>query len=279
MNYSNILAIAGCVIVLLSHPNNGIAGEPVKTINERLLVMPAAPLTTATWVDKVASENAYDSIVEFLADRGYRLVDKPTSERCSQELAATSSIDPSLNQAASFGLKFFAEYTISYKISVIAKDRDGEKGALVKVTARIVENTSAQILASKSAEASSAGITLEDALGKAGRSAGKKMAESLAVSLEKNYAELVKAGRAYTVVIDNAAGGQNLLPLLTGLEENRRVFTAREIEGGGGKVSFEITYLGKRDQLDRDILALAGGFGWQLRKVRSEGNRSSWRIE
>jgi len=50
----------------------------------------------------------------------------------------------------------------------------------------------------------------------------------------------------------------------------------REVESGGGKTTFESTYRGKREQLDRDVLRAAAELGWQMKKVRSEGARSTW---
>ena len=52
---------------------------------------------------------------------------------------------------------------------------------------------------------------------------------------------------------------------------------AKEVESGGGKTTFEATYKGKRDQLDRDVIRTAKELGWTLKKVRAEGARSTWK--
>lgn len=254
------------------------AGSGKTAINERLLLVHALPSQKGGEQEKGAQQSVYDGIVEHLTDSGYRVVDKASAEQCSLQIAATHDIDPHLNKAASFGLKFFAEYTIFFKTSTITKDNDSGKGALVRVNAKVVDNTSSQVITSKVADASSAGLTVDDAIDKAGRSAGKRLAVTLISAMEKLYRESGSAGRIYTIVIENQEGDANLLALLSRLEQNTSVSAAKETESGGGKATFEIAYKGRRDQLDRDILKAAGELGWRLHKVRAEGNRSTWKI-
>jgi hypothetical protein len=280
MNFWATMTVALYVTVLLFYPRTCIAAgqESRKTINERLLVV-HSPHTGESPPERLAELSAYDGIVEHLTDKGYRIVDKASAERFSLQVSTTHDIDSSLNKAAAFGLKFYAEYSVLYRCSIITKDNDSGKGALVRVIAQIVDTTSSQVVTAKSADASSAGMTVDEALEKAGRLAGKKLAALLSVALERNYRESVTAGRVFTIVIDNPSGDGNLLPLLSRLEGNKFVSAARETESGGGKTTLEVAYLGKRDQLDRDLLNSAGELGWKLRKIRSEGNRSTWRIE
>lgn len=263
--------------VLAAHP---CAADQKKTaINERLLLIHALPSTKGGEQEKGAQQSVYDGIVEHLTDNGYRVVDKASAEQCSMQIAATHDIDPHLNKAASFGLKFFAEYTIFFKTATITKDNDSGKGALVRVNAKVVDNTSSQVITSKVADASSAGLTVDDAIDKAGRSAGKRLAVTLITAMEKLYRESGSAGRIYTIVIESRGGDTNLLSILSRLERDTAVSAAKETESGGGKATFEIAYKGRRDQLDREILKAAAELGWKLQKVRAEGNRSTWIIK
>jgi len=252
-----------------------------KSINERILVIRSTPSQKEKGKDAehIPRGSAYDGIIEYLSDKGYRIVDKASAEQCSLQIAATHDIDPMLNKAASFGLKYFAEYTIYFKTSSIFKDLDDSKGALVRVNAKVIDNTSSQIITSKVAESSSGGLTLENATDKAGRAAGRKMAALLAAAMEKYFQDSGNAGRIYTVILESSDSDQNLLSLLSKLESNNSVSAARETESGGGKATFEVSYKGKRDQLDRDLMKSAGELGWKLTKVRSEGNRSTWKIK
>lgn len=269
--------IAGCsAVAILASPC--LAAPPSKAFNERILLIHPASSPIKPDPEQQPRLSVYEGIVEHLADNGYRVVDKASAEQCSLQIAATHDIDPDLNKAAAFGLKYFAEYTVYFKTTTITKERDDSKGALVKANAKIIDNTSCQVLAAKSAEASSAGLTLGDAIDKAGRTAGKKLATVLAAAMEKNIASPGSGGRIYTIIVENSRGDSNLLALLTKLENTPAVIAIRESESGGGKATFEIIYKGKRDQLDREVLRSAAELGWSLRKIRSEGNRSTWKI-
>ncbi|MBI2353925.1 MAG: hypothetical protein HYV06_02655 [Deltaproteobacteria bacterium] len=255
------------------------AGSVKKAINERLLLIHAMPSPKGGEQEKAAQQSVYDGVVEHLTDKGYRVVDKASAEQCSLQIAATHDIDPLLNKAASFGLKFFAEYTIFFRTATITKDNDGGKGALVRVNAKVVDNTSSQVITSKAGDASSSGLTVDDAIDKAGRSAGKKLAATLVGVMEKLYLDSGSAGRIYTIVIESREPDADLPALLSRLELNTSVSVAKETESGGGKATFEVAYKGRRDQLDREILKAAGELGWRLQKVRAEGNRSTWIIK
>lgn len=272
------LLTVGCICAIICGSSSADAAGG-KNINERILVIHSPPAQKGKDPELFSRVSAYDGIVEYLADKGYRIVDKASAEQCSLQVAATHDIDPVINKAASFGLKFFAEYTVHFKTSSIFKDMEDSKGALVRINAKVVDNTSCQVVVSKVAESSSGGLTLEAATDKAGRAAGKKMAAVLATAMEKYYRESGNAGRIYTVIFESSDSDQNLLTILTKLESNTSVVAARESESGGGKATFEISYKGKRDQLDRDLIKSAGELGWKLTKIRSEGNRSTWKIK
>lgn len=273
------LAIITLGISLIAVSAIDSLAENRKPANERLLVINVAPSQKKNDPEQESRLNVYDGLVEYLTDKGYRVVDKAAAQQCSMEIAATHEIDPVVNKAASFGLKYFAEYTIFFKTTTVKRNNEEGKGALVRVSAKVVDNTSARIITSKSADSSSAGVTVDIAVEKAARAAGKKLAASLTSAMEKFYREAFDAGRVYTIVVENQDNAVNLLSLLTLLEESTSVSTAKEIESGGGKATFEICYKGKRDQLDRDVIKAAAELGWKLDKVRSEGNRSSWKIK
>lgn len=272
-----MLAIAAICLASSNTSNAAIAGN--KPISERLLVIHAAPSQKVNDPEQDSNLNVYEGIVESLTDKGYRVVDKTAAEQCSLQIAATHDIDPLLNRAASFGLKYFAEYTVYFKTSTIIKDSDDSKGALVRVNAKIVDNTSCLVITAKSADASSGGFTVNDAVEKAGRTAGRKLAATLSSALDNYLRESGSSGRTYTIIFESREADGKLLSMLSRLEKNLAVAAARETESGGGKATFEIIYRGKRDLLDRDIIKAADELGWKLQKIRSEGNRSTWKIK
>ena len=211
------LLTAGCIFAIVCCPPALAAGSG-KSINERILVIHSPPVQKEKDPELIPRASVYDGMVEYLTDKGYRIVDKASAEQCSMQIAATHDIDPVINKAASFGLKYFAEYTIFFKTSSIFKDLEESKGTLVRINAKVVDNTSSQIVASKTAESSSRGLTLDDATEKAGRAAGKKMAALLATTMEKFFRESGNAGRIYTIILESSASEQNLLLILSNLK-------------------------------------------------------------
>lgn len=242
---------------------------------ERLLLIHSA--TGATTEKEVLAQSAvYDSIVEYLTDLGYRVVDRKAAEQASLQIAVTHEIDPVLNRAASYGLKFLAEYTIHYKTSTLIKDPEKGTGALVRASAKIIDNTGARILTAKSSEASSTGHTPEDAITKAAASAGKKLAIQLTRSLDRHVSQNGSEGRSVTMVIEGRE--QSVSRIFTMLERSSHVAAIKELEAGGGKTTLELVCKVRRDQLEREMIKLASQQGINLTKVRSEGNRSTWKI-
>lgn len=242
---------------------------------ERLLLIRAVG-SAISEKEQAAQAGVYDSMVEYLTDRGYRVVDRAAAEKASLQIAATHEIDPVLNKAASYGLTFLAEYTIHFKTSTIVKDPEKGIGALVRVSAKIVDNTGARIISAKLAEASSGGHTTEDAIDKASRSAGKKLTELLSKGLEQHVAQNGNEGRTVTMVFEGREAQTERLVQL--LEKSKVVAAVKEVEAGGGKVTLEIICKTRRDQIERELLKLASQQGIQLQKIRSEGNRSTWKI-
>jgi hypothetical protein len=243
---------------------------------ERLLLIRAVG-GAASEKEQAAQAGIYDSMVEYLTDRGYRVVDRAAAEKAAIQIAATHEIDPVLNKAASYGLTFLAEYTIHFKTSTIVKDPEKGIGALVRVSAKIVDNTGARIISAKLAEASSGGLTTEDAIDKAARSAGKKLTELLSKGLEQHIAQNGNEGRTVTMVFEGREALTERLVLL--LEKSTLVAAVKEVEAGGGKATLEIIGKSRRDQIERELFRLASQQNIQLQKIRSEGNRSTWKIK
>ena len=117
MKYWSTLAVAGITMAGLCV--SSVFADGKKPINERLLVIHVAPSQKKNDPEQESRLNVYEGLVEYMTDKGYRVVDKAAAEECSLQIAATHEIDPVLNKAASFGLKFFAEYTIFFKTTTI----------------------------------------------------------------------------------------------------------------------------------------------------------------
>ncbi len=219
----------------------------------------------------------YSGIVEALSDSQFRVVDRNTSEKLAAQIAAAYDSAGDISRAADFGLRYDAEYTLIYSVTLETKTGSLATTAKLRVKAQLLDNTRALVIASKSVEQSGSGRTLEAIMGKIANDAGRKVAGEIMESIRKNWMDAQQNGYAYTVVINGINDSEELVRFTEMLEKFPLVNDAREVETEGGKASFEAVYRGKRDQLDRDIIRAARELGWGVRKIRAEGGRSIWR--
>jgi hypothetical protein len=67
------IAVTGFALFFFCHP---CSAEGIRNINERLLVIHAAPSLNDRDPEQSSCQNAYEGIVEFLTGKGYRIVEK-----------------------------------------------------------------------------------------------------------------------------------------------------------------------------------------------------------
>ena len=246
--------------------------------NPRILVVfskkgeKAEALKNKDFIDEI-----YNGIVESLTDKQFRVVDKASSEKFAQQVAATHEIDVDLNQAAAFGLKYNAEYTLLYSVSGEVKEGAVNVGVRLRIKTQLIDNTRSQVVTSKMIEQVSSSQSIENALEKAARDGGKKIVNPMIEVIQKNWMDMQQNGSMYTIVLDGVDDAEEIASFTALFEKFPLVNDAKELESGGGKTTFEATYKGKRDQLDRDVIRAAKELGWTVKKVRAEGARSTWK--
>ena len=222
-------------------------------------------------------EEINSGIEEALTDKQFRVVDKSASEEFSKQIAETHEIHTELNKASLFGLKFNAEYTLLYSVSGEISQRHDGVGVMLHIKAKLIDNSRAQVITSKIIDVRGNGRTAENALEKAGRTGGKEIVAPIIEVLHQNWMDMQQNGALYTVVIDGVKDPEEIARFTDMFERFPLVNTAKEVESGGGKTTFEATYKGKRDQLDRDVLRATKELGWNVTRVRAEDSRSSWK--
>lgn len=222
-------------------------------------------------------EEIYNGIVETLTDKQFRVVDKRSAEKFSQQIAETHEIDVEINKAAAAGLKYQADYTLYYDVSGEIKKGEVFTGVRLRVKTQLIDNTRAQIIASKVVESVSSGQDLNAVIEKAARDGGKKVVAPVLELLRKAWEDMCQKGSTYTIVIDGIDDTEQIAAFAVKFENFPAVTSSREVESGGGKTTFEAEYKGKRGTLDRDILRAARELGWSLKRIRSEGARSTWK--
>jgi hypothetical protein len=232
----------------------------------------------ATFRNKDFIDEIYNGIVEALTDRQFRVVDKSTAENFARQVAETHEINTYLNKAAEYGLKYNAEYTLLFSVSgEVVNAREGDKKVTLRIKSRLIDNSRALEVTNKVLEESGSATTVPNALEKVARDGGRHAVAPIIEIVQKNWMDMQQNGALYTVVIDGVHDPEEIGRFTRMFEKFPLVNDAREIESGGGKTTFEATYKGKRDQLDRDVVRAARELGWNVVKVRAEGARSSWK--
>ena len=227
--------------------------------------------------DKNFIEEIYNGIVETLTDNQFRVVDKASADKFAEQLVGTHGIDVDLNKAAAYGLRFNAEYTLLYSPSGTIRDGSVSKEVVLRIRAQLIDNTRSEVVTSKVVEQASTAQTLESALEKAARDGGKKVVNPMIEVVQKSWMDMQQNGALYIVVVDGVDDAEEISKFTDIFEKFPLVNTAKEVESGGGKTTFEAAYKGKRDQLDRDVVRAAKEMGWKVTKVRSEGARSTFK--
>lgn len=243
--------------------------------NPRILVLSSTKDNNIR--SKEFHDDIYNGIVESLTDKQFRVVDKDTADKFAQQIVDTHGIDIDLNKAAKYGLQYQAEYTVYYSVSGVVRDGAIGKSVLLNVKTQLIDNTRAQIITNKKVEQTGMGPTVDQALTKAAREGGKNIVAPMIDVLQKHWMEMQQNGAIYTIIIDGVDDPEQIASFTEMFEKFPLASSAKEVESGGGKTTFEATYKGKRDQLDRDVLRTAKELGWKMKKIRAEGARSTWK--
>jgi len=246
--------------------------------NPRILVVfnPRAEGSAAI-KDKNFVGDINDGIEEALSDRQFRVVDRNAAAAFSSQLEKTHDIDTAVNKAAAFGLKYNAEYTLFYGVDGDVTKRADSFAVNLRIKARLIDNTLAQVITNKTTDSASDGRTAEQALEKAGRAGGKEIVEPIIAILQRHWMDMQQNGAPYIVVLDGVDDPEEIAKFTEMFEKYPRVNNAHEVESGGGKTTFEAAYRGKKDELDRDVLRTARLLNWKLKKIRAEGARTTWK--
>lgn len=231
-----------------------------------------------TFKNKDFMEEIYNGMVESLTDKQFRIVDKDAAENFARQIADSHEINTVLNKAADYGLKYNAEYTLLYSVSgEVVDGASSDKRVKLRIKTRLIDNTRALEVTNKVVEETGRSTTIANALEKVAREGGKHAVDPVIDSIQKNWMDMQQNGSLYTVVIDGVYDPEEIARFSGMFEKFPLVNYAKEVESGGGKTTFEATYKGKRDQLDRDVVRASKELGWNVIKVRAEGARSSWK--
>lgn len=220
-------------------------------------------------------DNSYGSIIDVLVENGLEVVDKRASEGFSIQLADTHDIDVDLNRASAYGLKYHADLILYYQTVGIV----GHGAAKMFLRAQLINPTNARIIASKKVEHVSEGISIHDALYSAADQVGRQIAGLMIDSIKKHWRKAKSTGRTFIVVMDGVEDAEQIMSFKDRLESCPELRSVKEVESGGGKTTYEVKYTGNRDDIDVLVMEATRELGWTVKRIRAEGNRSTWKKE
>jgi len=274
----------GIIVTINAVVDNGILKNDVDALsilrksaivgNPRIIVVRNTALNAYNY-DLI--NDVYNGITESLTNMQIRVIDKSVTEQGSSGYSETDDINPALNKLASQGLKYQADYTLYFNVDSMQQEGTANKRVRLIIKSKLIDNSRAQLITSKKVEIVGNGRTFEQALEKSAREGGKAVVEPIVDVLKKHWMDMQNNGAIYGVVI---LGIHDSL-LLTRVSEMLDKFPLsngiKEVESSTGNVLFEVTYRGKRDQLDNDVIRAAKEIGLKLEKINSDGSITTWK--
>ncbi len=225
-------------------------------------------------------DNSYGAIVDVLVEKGFDVIDKSSAQRFSVQVAETHEMDIDTNRAAAYGLKYNADLVLYYQTVGIGREGYWQyTGGAAKIflRAQLINPTTSRIVASKDVESASYAGTLQEALYRSAKDVGHKISLVMVDSIKKNWKREKSGAGTFIIVLDGVAevdevtGFKDALKVVPGMEK------IRERESGGGKTTFEIKSGSNADAVKSAVNKVGKQLGWNLKLVRSEGARSTWK--
>jgi len=225
-------------------------------------------------------DNSYGAIVEVLADKGFDVIDKASAHQFSVQVAETHEMDLDTNKAALYGLKYQADLVLYYQTVGIGRQGYWHyTGGAAKMflRAQLINPSTSRVIASKDVESGSYAGTLQEALYRAAKDVGHKVATVMIESIKKSWKREKSGAGTFIVVLDGVAEVDETTAFKDALKAVPGLENIRERESGGGKTTFEIKSGSSADVVKSAVNKVGKQLGWSLKLIRSEGSRSTWK--
>lgn len=225
-------------------------------------------------------DNSYGAIVEVLADKGFDLIDKASAQKFAIQVAETHEVDLDANKAATYGLRYNADLVLYYQTVGVGRQgywQFSGGAARIFLRAQLINPTTSRIIASKDVEATSAASSLQEALYRAAKDAGQKISNVMIDSIKKSWKREKSGAGTFIVLLDGVSELDEILSFKDALKAVAGMERIQERESGGGKTTFEIRTASNEDAVKRAVNKVSKDLGWNLKLIRSEGSRSSWK--
>lgn len=225
-------------------------------------------------------DNSYGAIVEVLADKGFDVIDKASAHQFSVQVAETHEMDLDTNKAALYGLRYQADLVLYYQTVGIGRQgywHYSGGAAKMFLRAQLINPSTSRVIASKDVESGSYAGTLQEALYRAAKDVGHKVANVMIESIKKSWKREKSGAGTFIVVLDGVAEVDETTAFKDALKAVPGLENIRERESGGGKTTFEIKSGGSADAVKSAVNKVGKQLGWSLKLIRSEGSRSTWK--
>lgn len=225
-------------------------------------------------------DNSYGAIVEVLADKGFDVIDKASAHQFSVQVAETHEMDLDTNKAALYGLRYQADLVLYYQTVGIGRQgywHYSGGAAKMFLRAQLINPSTSRVIASKDVESGSYAGTLQEALYRAAKDVGHKVANVMIESIKKSWKREKSGAGTFIVVLDGVADVDETTAFKDALKAVPGLENIRERESGGGKTTFEIKSGGSADAVKSAVNKVGKQLGWSLKLIRSEGSRSTWK--
>lgn len=225
-------------------------------------------------------DNSYGAIVEVLTDKGFDVIDRNSAVQFSLQVADTHEMDLDANRAALYGLKYSADLVLYYQAVGVGRQGSWQySGGAAKVflRAQLINTSTSRIMASKDAESGSHAGSLQEALYRAAKDAGHRLADVMVESIKTGWKREKSGAGTFIVILDGVNDVDEISAFKQALTSAPGMGTVRERESGGGKTTFEIRSSASAEQVKSAVNTAGKQLGWPLRLVRSEGSRSTWK--
>jgi len=229
---------------------------------------------------------AENAILDYLTEKEFELVDAAVvavlMQKDDQLIQRAAKGDPLA--AARIGASNGAEYVIVGRVtkSLVTStflSNSGMKSGQANITAKVVNCSSARIIASKSASGAAVHISEDVAKAKAAEKAAKKLMDrKLFEKIVSSFQDMINNGIPLDVIIKNVANFKMQKAAREVLGELSDVVSVNKRSFGGGQLELSVLYKGNADSFSEAVDGKIVG-GKKLSVIDVAGSRVIIRLE
>jgi hypothetical protein len=229
---------------------------------------------------------AENAILDYLTEKEFELVDAAVvavlMQKDDQLIQRAAKGDPLA--AAQIGASNGAEYVIVGRVtkSLVTStflSNSGMKSGQANITAKVVNCSSARIIASKSASGAAVHISEDVAKAKAAEKAAKKLMDrKLFEKIVSSFQDMINNGIPLDVIIKNVANFKMQKAAREVLGELSDVVSVNKRSFGGGQLDLSVLYKGNADSFSEAVDGKIVG-GKKLSVTDVAGSRVVIRLE